>query len=112
MGNAGSSGTSFGTCGTCSQGGTYFFGAPKSTSVMQKTDGARKTAKAEKVPTKLKLNRYYKGYVVRKNKKGRYILKKKRKIYLKTGARTYSSKEASLAKKMKISSKSKTSRFG
>lgn len=100
MGNTGSS-ASFGKCGTCSQGGTYFFGASKSTSIMQRT---ARTARTEKAKEK----RYYKGYIVHKNNKGRYILKKKRKVYLKSGTRTYSTKETSLSKKTRTARTART----
>jgi hypothetical protein len=102
MGNTSSTSSSFGKCGTCSQGATYFFGASKS---------AHK--KVTKVTSQKK--RYYKGYIVHKNNKGRYILKKKKKVYLKSGTRTYSTKDASLYKKSTTRPKTKQykkNRFG
>ena len=113
MGNTGSSATSFGKCGTCSQGGTYFFGASKSTNIMQRTDRTDRTGRTDRTARtdnakKAKEKRYYKGYIVHKNKKGRYILKKKRKVYLKSGARTYSTKEVSLSKKTRTARTART----
>ena len=48
MGNTGSSAASFGKCGTCSQGGTYFFGASKSTSIMQRTERTDRTVRTDR----------------------------------------------------------------